>query len=351
MEEEFDLSKPFQADPNMSRTQNLLRQRAYLKAKREAALEERKRQEAERRAEAERKNEEAKKRRLEMITSRMYDEREMEEANNALNSAREESINLREQGYTINPPRFNLNYRSKTARRQDEIDTKKQETADRVKMLADRQAEIDQENADFLANQKTQKEEREKEDNYDWTYIDGDENTANQRQRTETNTRMEEQDVERVIEKKFEPGSTGKTDKEVYEANPELKEKYPTLADFKKYAQAWRDAQTTTETITEKKLVPVTEENIITQNREDYEKTVNWTQNLPSSTFVMLSQRARDRGINLGPQELLDKLASFDTEAEAVQWAKDNDYGFMLGRGGGGTRSGSTTTRGKTDWK
>ena len=73
----------------------------------------------------------------------------------------------------------------------------------------------------FLQTKNT-KEEREKEDNYDWTYIDGDENTANQRQRTETNTRMEEQDVERVIEKPFEPGSTGKTDKEVYEANPEL---------------------------------------------------------------------------------------------------------------------------------
>ena len=55
MEEEFDLSQPFQADPNMSRTQNLLRQRAYLKAKREAALEERTRREAERRAEEERK--------------------------------------------------------------------------------------------------------------------------------------------------------------------------------------------------------------------------------------------------------------------------------------------------------
>ena len=54
---------------------------------------------------------------------------------------------------------------------------------------------------------------------------------------------MEEQDVERVIEKPFEPGSTGKTDKEVYEANPELQKKYPTLAAFRKYAQDWRDAK------------------------------------------------------------------------------------------------------------
>ena len=67
--------------------------------------------------------------------------------------------------------------------------------------------------------------------------------------------------------------------------------------------------------------------------------------------WVTLSQKARDRGINLGPQELLDKLASFDTEAEAVQWAKDNDYDFMLGRRSGGTRTGTTTTRGKTSWK
>ena len=33
--------------------------------------------------------------------------------------------------------------------------------------------------------------------------------------------------------------------------------------------------------------------------------------------------KGKRQGINLGPQELLDKLASFDTEAEAVQWAKD----------------------------
>ena len=350
MEEEFDLSKPFQADPNMSRTQNLLRQRAYLKAKREAALEERNRRQAELKAEEERKREEAKKKRLERVTSRMYELRALEDANEALQSANQESSDLREQGYTVNPKRFNLQYRSKTARSQDERDMKKQDIEDRLETINQRKKEIAKENQDFVKSQREIKEAEEKDDNYDWTYVGGNEDTANKRVRRETSTRMEEQDVERVIEKKFNDGeSTGKTDEDVYNADPSLKEKYPTLADFKKAAQEYRDSQTTTETITEKKLVPVTETNLITQTREDFERTNHWTKSLPPTMIVNLSNKARDRGINLGPQELLDKLASFKTEKEAVQWAKDNDYDFMLGRGR--TRSGSTTTRGKTNWK
>ena len=124
MEEEFDLSQPFQADPNMSRTQNLLRQRVYLKAN-VRPLWKKEPEERQKEERGRKKKEEAKKRRLEMITERMYDDREMEEANNALNSPGKNQESQR-AGLMINPPRFNLQYRSKTARRQDEIDNEKE---------------------------------------------------------------------------------------------------------------------------------------------------------------------------------------------------------------------------------
>jgi hypothetical protein len=159
---------------------------------------------------------------------------------------------------------------------------------------------------------------------------------------------MEEVEDTKVIEKKFNDGvSTGKTDKEVYESDPGLKDKYPTLAKFREAAEAFRKSQNTTETVTSKKLVPVTTQETITQNREDFEKTNHWSSKFQPTVIANMSKRLKERGANISPDELEKVFKNMSSEKDAVKWARENGYDFLVGRG---ASSGSTTTRGKTDW-
>ena len=159
---------------------------------------------------------------------------------------------------------------------------------------------------------------------------------------------MEEVEDTKVIEKKFNDGvSTGKTDKEVYESDPGLKDKYPTLGEFRKAAEAFRASQNTTETVTSKKLVPVTTQETITQDRDDFEKTNHWSSKFQPKVIANMSRKLKERGSDVSPDELEKVFKNMSSEKDAIKWARDNGYDFLIG---GGYGSGSTTTRGKTDW-
>jgi Asp-tRNA(Asn)/Glu-tRNA(Gln) amidotransferase C subunit len=196
----------------------------------------------------------------------------------------------------------------------------------------------------------TATESQQKEDNYDWTYVDGDKDTANKRQRTEI---IEgEKEVERIIKgtkevNTFEP--TGNTDADVYNADPSLKKKYPTLKSFRIAAQQFRDDQVKTVETEEKVIekVPTREEKVITQTREDWIKKQSWADGLPAGMVGSLARSMRKRGEDMTPQQLYDLFKSQASEKESAAWARKNGFGYLLG--GRGSR-GSSTTSGKTNF-
>lgn len=275
---------------------------------------------------------------------RMRELDEYREAMSNLQNAKAEEYELRDSGLDTNP-KFNLARVANDAIRQERIDEINQEKA---KAEAERAA-LQKEGDDYVSRKNQEKEQqRKEEEDMNWTYVGGDENTANQRYRTIDKTTMEEVEDTQVIENKFNDGKpTGKTDEEVYNADPSLKEKYPSLAAFKKAAQEFRDRQNTTETITTKKLVPVTTQETITQNREDFERTNHWSSKFQPTVIASMSRKLKERGANISPDELEKVFKNMSSEKDAVKWARENGYDFLVGRGGS---SGSTTTRGKTDW-
>ena len=275
---------------------------------------------------------------------RMRELDEYREAMSNLRDAKTEEYELRDSGLDTNPT-FNLARNANNAIRQERIDERNQE---RAKIEAERAA-LQKEGDDYVSRKNQEKEQQQKEEeDMNWTYVGGDENTANQRYRTIDKTTMEEVEDTQVIENKFNDGKpTGKTDEEVYNADPSLKEKYPSLAAFKKAAQEFRDRQNTTETITTKKLVPVTTQETITQNREDFERTNHWSSKFQPTVIASMSRKLKERGANISPDELEKVFKNMSSEKDAVKWARENGYDFLVGRGGS---SGSTTTRGKTDW-
>tara|TARA_R110002012_G_scaffold321145_1_gene547774 strand:+ start:1634 stop:2575 length:942 start_codon:yes stop_codon:yes gene_type:complete len=232
--------------------------------------------------------------------------------------------------------------------------------AKRDDYMAIRKAKIDRDNEtktlakDFDAEEAKRRAakiaKKAEDDNYDWNYIDGDENTANKRQRTEI---IEgEKEVERIIKgskeiNTFKP--TGKTDEDVYNADPSLKKKYPTLSSFRIAAQKFRDDQVKTVETEEKVIekVPTREEKVITQTREDWIKTQHWAEGLPKGLISKLATSMRKRGGDMTPKELYEIFKSQTSEKESAKWARANGYGYLLG--GRGSR-GSTTTRGKTNF-
>ena len=241
-----------------------------------------------------------------------------------------------------------------TAERRAQIEAKRKEGLDA------RQAKIDKFQGDknmeieYNAIEKKRRsavaENQQKEDNYDWKYIGGDKNTANERQRTEI---IEgEKEVERIIKgtkevNTFEP--TGKTDEDVYNADPNLKKKYPTLSSFRVAAQKFRDDQVKTVDTEEKVIekVPTREEKVITQTREDWIKKQSWADGLPEGMVGSLARSMRKRGEDMTPQQLYDLFKSQASEKESAAWARKNGFGYLLG--GRGSR-GSSTTRGKTNF-
>mgnify|MGYP000029171760 FL=1 len=238
------------------------------------------------------------------------------------------------------------------AERRAAINAKKQEGLDA------RQAKIDKNNSDIAMEKEynsiekkrrnTEQVNQEKEDNYDWNYVGGDANTANKRQRTEI---IEgEKEVERIIKgskeiNTFKP--TGKTDEDVYNADPSLKKKYPTFSSFRIAAQKFRDDQVKTVETEEKVIekVPTREEKVITQTREDWIKKQSWADGLPEGMVGSLARSMRKRGEDMTPQQLYDLFKSQASEKESAEWARKNGFDYLLG--GRGSR-GSSTTRGKT---
>ena len=275
---------------------------------------------------------------------RMRELDEYREAMSNIRDAKAEEYELYNSGLDTNP-RFNLARKANDAIRQERIDERNQE---RAKVEAERAA-LQKEGDDYVSRKNQEKEQqRKEEEDMNWTYVGGDENTANQRFRTINKTDMKEVEDTKVVEKKFNDGkSTGKSDEDVYNADPSLKEKYPSLEAFKKAAQAFRDSQNTTETITTKSLVPVTTQETITQNREDFEKTNHWSSKFQPTVIASMSRKLKERGADISPDELEKVFKNMSSEKDAVKWARENGYDFLVGRGGS---SGSTTTRGKTDW-
>ena len=275
---------------------------------------------------------------------RMRELDEYREAMSNIRDAKAEEYELYNSGLNTNP-RFNLARKANDAIRQERIDERNQE---RAKVEAERAA-LQKEGDDYVSRKNQEKEQqRKEEEDMNWTYVGGDENTANQRFRTINKTDVKEVEDTKVVEKKFNDGkSTGKSDEDVYNADPSLKEKYPSLEAFKKAAQAFRDSQNTTETITTKSLVPVTTQETISQNREDFEKTNHWSSKFQPTVISSMSRKLKERGADISPDELEKVFKNMSSEKDAVKWARENGYDFLVGRGAG---SGSTTTRGKTDW-
>lgn len=275
---------------------------------------------------------------------RMRELDEYREAMENLAYANETRQELEKSGLDTNPT-FNLTRKANEAIRQERIDERNQE---RAKIEAERAA-LQKEGDDYVSRKNQEKEQQQKEEeDMNWTYVGGDKDSANQRFRTINKTSMEEVEKEEVVEKKFNDGiSTGKTDKEVYESDPGLKDKYPTLSKFREAAEAFRASQNTTETITTKSLVPVNTQEKITQNREDFEKTNHWSSKFQPTVIASMSRKLRERGADVSPDELEKVFKNMSSEKDAVKWARENGYDFLVG---GGRSSGSTTTRGKTDW-
>lgn len=240
---------------------------------------------------------------------------------------------------------FNLTRKANDAISQERRDERNQEIAN----LEAEKAALQKESDDYVSRKNQEKEQQQKEEeDMNWTYVGGNKDSANQRFRTINKTSMEEVEKEEVVEKKFNDGiSTGKTDKEVYESDPGLKDKYPTLSKFREAAEAFRASQNTTETITTKSLVPVNTQEKITQNREDFEKTNHWSSKFQPTVIASMSRKLKERGADVSPDELEKVFKNMSSEEDAVKWARENGYDFLVGRG---ASSGSTTTRGKTDW-
>ena len=240
------------------------------------------------------------------------------------------------------------------AKRNAEIQAKKDKREAEIQKKKDFNAESNRLATEFDKEEAIRRaaniEKKAKDDNYDWTYIGGDESTANKRQRTEI---IEgEKEVEEIIKgtktiNTFKP--TGKTDEDVYNADPSLKKKYPTLSSFRIAAQKFRDDQVKTVDTEQKiiKKVPTREENVITQTREDWIKTQHWAEGLPPGLISSLATSMRKRGNDMTPKELYEIFKSQTSEKESAAWARKNGFGYLLG--GRGSR-GSSTTRGKTNF-
>lgn len=275
---------------------------------------------------------------------RLREMEEMRQARENIAGAKEERQALNESGINTDST-FNLKRAASSAINKERVDERRQQ---REKEEEERVA-LQKEGDDYVSRKNQEKEQQQKEEeDMNWTYVGGDKDSANQRFRTINKTSMEEVEKEEVVEKKFNDGiSTGKTDKQVYESDPGLKDKYPTLAEFREAAEAFRASQNTTETITTKSLVPVNTQEKITQGREDFEKTNHWTTKFQPSAIAGMSKKLKERGADISPDELEKIMLNMDSEKDAVNWARENGYDFLVGRG---ASSGSTTTRGKTDW-
>jgi hypothetical protein len=277
--------------------------------------------------------------------------REMEEVTQAYENsadANAERKELNKSGVDTDST-FNLKRVANRAITKERLDERDQERDQERAKAEEERAALQKEGDDYVSRKNQEKEQQQKEEeDMNWTYVGGDKDSANQRFRTIDKTSMEEVEDTKVIEKKFNDGvSTGKTDKEVYESDPGLKDKYPNLGEFRKAAEAFRASQNTTETVTSKKLVPVTKQETITQDREDFKKTNHWSSKFNPASISRMSRKLKERGADVSPDELEKVFKNMGSEKDAIKWARENGYDFLVGRGGS---SGSTTTRGKTDW-
>tara|TARA_R100000734_G_C3318950_1_gene113875 strand:+ start:3765 stop:4787 length:1023 start_codon:yes stop_codon:yes gene_type:complete len=206
--------------------------------------------------------------------------------------------------------------------------------------------------ADFTEKEREERRQaaiqKRQDDNYDWDYVDGDENTANVRRRTEIVEGEKEVVEKKEIVKDWE--DTGVSDKSIWESNKDnVQEKYDSFDEYKAAADQYREDQKTTEIKLIKRIVPTKEERVIEQTREDFEKTNHWSTKLPVGTIAFMTKKLNNNGVKMSPEELQAILKSHKTEKDSVAWAKSQGYDYLLGRGRG--NRGSTTTRGKTNWQ
>lgn len=242
------------------------------------------------------------------------------------------------------------------AKRNAEIQAKKDEREAEIQRKKDFEAEgkllasdFDKEEAIRRAAEIKKKAE---DDNYDWNYIGGDENTANKRQRTEI---IEgEKEVEEIIKKKrLEPGHkpTGVSWQSAWDKLPDGKKReFGSIENFKREGTKFNEGKKPIEVVSEEKIikkVPTREEKIITQTREDWIKTQHWAEGLPKGLISSLALSMRKRGNDMTPKELYEIFKSQTSEKESAKWARANGFGYLLGGGG---RRGSTTSRGKTNF-
>jgi len=242
------------------------------------------------------------------------------------------------------------------AKRNAEIQAKKDEREAEIQKKKDFEAEgkllasdFDKEEAIRRAAEIKKKAE---DDNYDWNYIGGDENTANKRQRTEI---IEgEKEVEKIIKKKrLEPGHkpTGVSWQSAWDKLPDGKKReFGSIENFKREGTKFNEGKKPIEVVSEEKIiekVPTREEKIITQTREDWIKTQHWAEGLPKGLISSLALSMRKRGNDMTPKELYEIFKSQTSEKESAKWARANGFGYLLGGGG---RRGSSTSRGKTNF-
>lgn len=235
--------------------------------------------------------------------------------------------------------------KAKRDARESEIQKKKDFEAEGRQLASD----FDKEEAIRRAGEIAKKAE---DDNYDWNYIGGDENTANKRQRIEI---IEgEKEVEEIIKKKrLEPGHkpTGVSWQSAWDKLPDGKKReFGSIENFKREGTKFNEGKKPIEVVSEEKIikkVPTREENIITQTREDWIKTQHWAEGLPKGLISSLALSMRKRGNDMTPKELYEIFKSQTSEKESAKWARANGFGYLLGGGG---RRGSTTSRGKTNF-
>ena len=319
----------FKRDPNKSPEENAAAYKQYL-AERKAFYERRRAQRAKELAE-----------RRELV------DQESEAKRNLLDAQREEA-RLNREGTNTNP-RFSVNRKALEAIRKERI-AEKQAEVDKRKAIE--QGYRDQGEAYMNKKREEAEAAQKEEDDMNWTYVGGDKDTANERYRTIKKTDMQEVETEETIEKPFNDGKpTGVTDEDVWKNNVNnVREKFDSFDAYKDAAEEYRQSQTSTETIKTKKLVPVESEERITQTREDFERTNHWSTKLKPGMIVNMSVRINRSGkMDMTPDKLEQIFKDFETEKEAVRWARDNGLSFLIGKSSG--NSGSSTTRGKTSWK
>jgi len=244
-----------------------------------------------------------------------------------------------------------------TLKRNDEIKAKKDRLLSIIKAKTDREEEtkklatdFDKEEAIRRAGEIAKKAE---DDNYDWNYIGGDENTANKRQRIEI---IEgEKEVEEIIKKKrLEPGHkpTGVLWQTAWDKLPDGKKReFGSIENFIREGDKFNKGKKPIEVVSEEKIikkVPTREEKIITQTREDWIKTQHWAEGLPKGLISKLAIQMRKRGGDMTPKELYEIFKSQTSEKESAKWARANGYGYLLG---GRDGRGSVTTTGKGKFK